>query len=170
MRPITKLILSILAFAFAIWAIWIAYKIWKGQWESGELQSSLIIVVFLVLSCTYFIASAIQNASKTIANKESESLKIHLYDDVISSWLLYLVDKEKGQKKKLSEKMIEHKAQMSIHTGIRVMQAYNKLYILETQDAKQEDIQESLIQLMLAMRSDIGQSNVGIESEIRQFL
>jgi len=78
MQFITRLILSILAFAFAIWVFVIAYRMWRGTWQPDDSQTLILIIVVLTLSCTYIITTAIQNGSKVIAQKEADNKKIVL--------------------------------------------------------------------------------------------
>lgn len=170
MNSISKSLLSILALAFALWAAWIAYNLWKGQPAAGEFHASLLIIVFLVLSCTYFITSAIQQASEVIARKESEFRKVILYEEVLSTCLAHLMNAEKNGEDKFFEKLDAINGQMVIHANIRVIQAFNKITALFEQQDRNEELMSSFTRLMLAIRSDLGRSNISMKPELESLL
>jgi len=168
MQFITRLILSILAFAFAIWVFVIAYRMWRGTWQPDESQTVLLIIVFLVLSCTYILTTTIQKGAKVIAQKEADSRKIVLYENITTTFLGIISTGEDDKLDNLAEKLVILKAHVGVHANIRVMQSFNKFHYQYTHNASNEELKASYTDLVLNMRSDLGKNNISVKEELQQ--
>jgi hypothetical protein len=105
MHFITRLILSILTFAFAIWVFVIAYRIWQGTFQPYDSQTILVIIVLLVFSSIYFFTTTIQKGAKVIAQKEADSTKIVLYENITSTFFAIISAGEDDKLDNISGKL-----------------------------------------------------------------
>lgn len=161
MKLIIKTIFSILAFAFAIWAAWIAIKIWQGELDPENYKTSFLLIVFLVLSCTYFLASAVQSGAEHIAGRETLQRKLLLYEELLQ-WTY------EHNTENTTKEVYNLKIRLSMYGNVPVLRAFNHYLALQKEQASGAELEAACHQLLLSIRSDLGKSNVGIKNELRK--
>lgn len=170
MNSITKLILSILSFAFAAWVLVLAYRIWQGTWQPDDSQTILVIIVLLVFSVTYILTVSVQKGAKMIAQKETDIRKVVLYENITTTFFGIVSTEEKNSLDSIDEKLIILKAHAGVHANVPVLQSFNKFLKLYIQNESVEDLKASYVILVLNMRSDLGKSNISVKEELQQLL
>ena len=168
MNFITKIILSITTLIFAIWVFILAYRLWRGTWQPDESQMILLIIVLLVFSSTYLFTTAIQRGAKVIAQKEADSRKIVLYENITTTFHGIISAEKDDKLENLAEKLLILKAHVGVHANIRVMHSFNKFHHLYLHNTSIEELKVSYTDLVLNMRSDLGKSNISIKEELQQ--
>ena len=170
MPPITRLLLSLLALAFTVWVAWSGYKIWQGEWPVEGIQVSLMLIIILVLSCTYFMATAIQKGAEEIGKKGNDAAKIQLYSEALNLLQQYVFNERFLHEEKAATRLVELELNMSIQATVDILGAFNQLLVLKKQGASMNETKATFIRLMLLMRTDLGYTNLNVKPELENLI
>lgn len=164
-----RIIFTFLSFAFTLWLICIGYQIWKEGWQTaGSIDTSILLIKFLVLTSVYFLSSALREGAKIIAKKETHARKIVLYEGLMKVWA------EKIYATPMDKPLQELNEQLALQTGIalqgnvQVLRAMNQLQALAATDTPHAEIEVAYHRLLMAMRTDIGLRNFEAKKELEQ--
>lgn len=168
MYSITRNLLSLIIFAFILWTVRATYHILRGTWQAPPgVDIPLILIILLSLSCTYLLATAIERSATKITRSKTLASKSTPYESLLKSCQTYLLHPETG----VDEiRIAEVKISIGLHGSLQVLKAINQLQDLIKQEASTSALKTAMIKLILAMRTELGYSNLGIGKELELFL
>lgn len=169
-----QLLLALLTFSAFVWVAWQGFSILQKEQLGLEAntQSILVIIAALAIICAFILSSAIRAGAQNIAHGQLLQRKNQQYEGFILVWYALLKDINPDERVKLEIEMEELKACIALQASQQVIQCLNQLQAIATTDGIPSlTTQTAFETLILAMRTDLGQTNyISFKKELNNLL
>ncbi|MCB0583259.1 MAG: hypothetical protein KDD10_28525 [Phaeodactylibacter sp.] len=170
MRTLIQLLLTLLTLAALIWVVWQGYLLIdsRGQQMEAAQRSMLVGVSLIALVCTFMLTSSIRSAANERARASLMQRRGELYESFVNIWQSLKKEMKEGQKAKLQLQADEFKSSIGLYGSMEVIKRINLLLEQAAREGPHQS-QAEFEELLLAMRSDLGQDNIyPIRNEIQK--
>lgn len=174
MRSFLQLLIALLTLVALAWAVRQGYSILRTEQLGLDAytQSLVIIATVILIVCTFILNAAIRASGQTAAQARLLPRKVELYEGFVLVWQALTDKTTDSQQDNLDKKLQEIRACLSIQASKSVLQAINELTRQEeTAGLAAPTTEEAFEKLLLAMRSDLGQSSyVTLTKEVQKLV
>lgn len=161
MRTLLQLLLTLFLLAALLWLIWQGYLLIdsKGKELDPGARSILVGTAFIALAATLILSSAVRRGAREVAMADQMRRRADLYENFLTIWQTLKNEVDANQQAQLQLQADEFKTSIALYGSGEVLKSINRL--LEKAAAEgPHQTQEAFEALLLAMRADLGQSNI----------
>jgi hypothetical protein len=170
MRTLIQFLLSLLTLAAIIWAVWQGYLLIdsRGQQLEPAQRGLLVGLGLIALVCTFMLSAAIRDRAKEHSKGKLLQRRAELYESFATLWQALKTEVNADQKTQLQLQADEFKTSIALYGSSEVLKSINRLLEKAAADGPHQ-AQSVFEELLLAMRADLGQSNLyPLRNELKQ--
>jgi len=170
MRTLLQLLLSLLTLATLTWVVWQGYLLIssRGQELEAAQRGMLAGIGLIALVCTFLLSAAIRDRAKEHSKGKLLQRRAELYESFATLWQALKKEVNADQKTQLQLQADEFKTSIALYGSGEVIKSINRLLEKAATDGPHQ-AQEAFEALLLAMRADLGQSNLyPFRNELKQ--
>jgi hypothetical protein len=174
MKSFIQLLLALFTLAFMIWLVWQGVGLLRINQLGLTADAKPVVVIgaLLVMICTFAISNALSNHGDKVYRSAQVSNRIILYEKCLALWQVVQQELEHDPAAQVDLGLQELEHQLTLLASPKVLRAYRELRAAaKTQGINADGTNVALLQILLAMREDLGQpADYFARKEIQQLV